>query len=63
MRKTRCFSTGRWRRSRVTRGVGAARSVFTGRGAWVSGRDMFLVGFGVAAVGYLIGELMARVLQ
>ena len=44
-------------------GVGAARSVFTGRGTWVSGRDMFLVGFGVAAVGYLIGELMARVLS
>ena len=44
-------------------GVGAARSVFTGRGTWVSGRDMFLVGFGVAAVGYLIGELMAWVLS
>ena len=44
-------------------GVGAARSVFTGRGTWVSGRDMFLVGFGVAAVGYFIGELMARVLS
>ena len=44
-------------------GVGAARSVFTGRGTWVSGRDMFLVGFGVAAVGYLIEELMERVLS
>jgi len=38
-------------------GVGAARSVFTGRGVWASGRDMFLVGFGVAAAGYLIGML------
>jgi VIT1/CCC1 family predicted Fe2+/Mn2+ transporter len=40
-------------------GVGAARSVFTGRSVWTSGRDMFLVGFGVAAVGYLIGDLLA----
>jgi VIT1/CCC1 family predicted Fe2+/Mn2+ transporter len=40
--------------------VGAARSVFTGRGIWESGRDMFLVGFGVAATGYLIGELLVR---
>ena len=38
--------------------VGAARSLFTGRGAWRSGRDMFLVGFGVAAAGYAIGELL-----
>jgi len=36
-------------------GVGAARSIFTGKGLWSSGRDMFLVGFGVAATGYLIG--------
>jgi VIT1/CCC1 family predicted Fe2+/Mn2+ transporter len=35
--------------------IGAARSVFTGRGVWASGRDMFLVGFGVAAAGYVIG--------
>jgi VIT1/CCC1 family predicted Fe2+/Mn2+ transporter/rubrerythrin len=41
-------------------GIGAARSFFTGRGVWVSGRDMFVVGFGVAAVGYIIGELIAR---
>jgi VIT1/CCC1 family predicted Fe2+/Mn2+ transporter len=40
--------------------IGAARSLFTGRGIWVSGRDMFVVGFGVAAVGYLIGELITR---
>jgi predicted membrane protein (TIGR00267 family) len=40
--------------------IGAARSLLTGRGIWVSGRDMFLVGFGVAAVGYAIGELVTR---
>ena len=40
--------------------IGAARSLFTGRGIWASGRDMFIVGFGVAAVGYVIGELIAR---
>jgi vacuolar iron transporter family protein len=40
--------------------VGAARSVFTGRGLWSSGRDMFLVGFGVAAIGYVIGDLLVR---
>jgi len=42
--------------------VGAARSFFTGRGIWASGRDMFLVGFGVAAAGYVAGELLSRVL-
>jgi VIT1/CCC1 family predicted Fe2+/Mn2+ transporter/rubrerythrin len=41
-------------------GIGAARSIFTGRGMWASGRDMFLVGFGVAAAGYLIGALVMR---
>ena len=41
-------------------GIGAARSLFTGRGIWVSGRDMFVVGFGVAAVGYLIGVALPR---
>lgn len=40
--------------------VGAARSVFTGRGIWASGRDMFLVGFGVAVIGYLIGDLVMK---
>ncbi|HEY0875663.1 MAG TPA: VIT1/CCC1 transporter family protein [Vicinamibacterales bacterium] len=40
--------------------IGAARSLFTGRGVWASGRDMFIVGFGVAAIGYLIGELITR---
>ena len=43
-------------------GIGAARSIFTGRGLWASGRDMFLVGFGVAAVGYGIGELITRLM-
>ncbi|MDP9323369.1 MAG: VIT1/CCC1 transporter family protein [Acidobacteriota bacterium] len=43
-------------------GIGAARSIFTGRSVWASGRDMFLVGFGVAAIGYVIGELVTRVL-
>ncbi len=41
-------------------GVGGARSVFTGRGIWASGRDMFLVGFGVAAAGYVIGLLLEQ---
>ena len=41
-------------------GIGAARSLFTGRGILVSGRDMFVVGFGVAAIGYLIGDLLPR---
>lgn len=40
--------------------VGAARSVFTGRGLFASGRDMFLVGFGVAVVGYLLGDLFMK---
>jgi vacuolar iron transporter family protein len=42
--------------------IGAARSLFTGRGVWSSGRDMFVVGFGVAAIGYLIGELITHML-
>jgi VIT1/CCC1 family predicted Fe2+/Mn2+ transporter len=41
---------------------GAARCLFTGRGIWASGRDMFIVGFGVAAVGYLLGEMITRFL-
>ncbi len=40
-------------------GVGAARSFFTGRGIFRSGLDMFVVGLGVAAVGYFIGDLVA----
>jgi VIT1/CCC1 family predicted Fe2+/Mn2+ transporter/rubrerythrin len=43
-------------------GIGAARSLFTGRGIWASGRDMFIVGFGVAAVGYVIGELITKLM-
>jgi len=43
-------------------GVGAARSVFTGRGIFRSGVDMFVVGLGVAAVGYLVGGLVAKLL-
>ncbi len=42
--------------------VGAARSFFTGRGVWASGRDMFAVGFGVALIGYAIGELITHLL-
>ena len=43
-------------------GVGAARSLFTGRGVIRSGMDMFLVGLGVAVVGYFIGEYMVKLL-
>src|SRR6266478_4170175 len=41
--------------------VGAARSVFTGRGVLRSGFDMFVVGLGVAGVGYLVGDVVAKV--
>ena len=37
-------------------GVGAARSFFTGRGVFRSGLDMFLVGLGVAGIGYFLGD-------
>jgi predicted membrane protein (TIGR00267 family) len=43
-------------------GVGAARSFFTGRGILRSGFDMFVVGLGVAAVGYFVGESLVRIL-
>lgn len=39
-------------------GVGAARSLFTGRGVFRSGIDMFVVGLGVAIVGYIVGGLI-----
>lgn len=39
--------------------VGAARSVFTGRGLVRSGIDMFVVGLGVAIVGYFAGDWIA----
>ncbi|HJU68656.1 MAG TPA: VIT1/CCC1 transporter family protein [Gemmatimonadaceae bacterium] len=42
--------------------VGAARSVFTGRGVIRSGMDMFVVGLGVAVVGYFVGDWVARLL-
>ena len=43
-------------------GVGAARSAFTGRGILRSGMDMFVVGLGVAIVGYAIGDWLGRLL-
>ena len=42
--------------------VGAARSVFTGRGIFRSGFDMFVVGLGVAIVGYYVGDWIATLL-
>jgi len=42
--------------------VGAARSVFTGRSIFRSGFDMFIVGLGVAAVGYFVGEWVSKAL-
>jgi len=42
--------------------VGAARSFFTSRGVIRSGIDMFVIGVGVAAVGYFVGDLIAKVL-
>ena len=43
-------------------GVGAARSFFTGRGVIRSGMDMFLVGLGVAGLGYLLGDWIVKLL-
>jgi VIT1/CCC1 family predicted Fe2+/Mn2+ transporter len=40
--------------------VGAARSVFTGRSVFRSGLDMFVVGLGVAGVGYIVGESISK---
>jgi vacuolar iron transporter family protein len=40
--------------------VGAARSFFTGRGVIRSGLDMFVIGLGVAGVGYLVGDAVAK---
>jgi VIT1/CCC1 family predicted Fe2+/Mn2+ transporter len=42
--------------------VGAARSVFTGRSVFRSGLDMFVVGLGVAVVGYYVGEWVGTLL-
>ncbi len=43
-------------------GVGAARSFFTGRGVARSGFDMLVVGFGVAVVGYFVGDWIVKLL-
>jgi len=40
--------------------VGAARSIFTGRGVFRSGFDMFVVGVGVAIVGYFVGGYVGK---
>ena len=40
--------------------VGGARAVFTGRSTFRSGFDMFVVGLGVACVGYLVGGWVAK---
>jgi vacuolar iron transporter family protein len=40
--------------------VGAARSVFTGRSVFRSGLDMFVVGLGVAIVGYYVGGYVGK---
>jgi predicted membrane protein (TIGR00267 family) len=42
--------------------VGGARSVFTGRSLLRSGFDMFIVGLGVALVGYYFGEWVSHLL-
>jgi predicted membrane protein (TIGR00267 family) len=42
--------------------VGAARSVFTGRSVFRSGLDMFVVGLGVAVVGYYVGGWVGTLL-
>ncbi|MCX7016277.1 MAG: VIT1/CCC1 transporter family protein, partial [Candidatus Sumerlaeota bacterium] len=41
-------------------GVGAARSLFTGRGVFRSGLDMFLVGLGVAVAAYWVGNVLMK---
>lgn len=43
--------------------VGAMRSAFTGRGLFRSGFDMFVVGLGVAIVGYYAGAWVGTLLQ
>ncbi len=42
--------------------VGGLRSIFTGRSLFRSGFDMFVVGLGVAAVGYYAGEWVGHLL-
>src|SRR5438874_172436 len=41
--------------------VGGARSFFTGRGVIRSGIDMFVIGLGVAGVGYVVGDIVAKI--
>ena len=43
--------------------VGAARSVFTGRGVFRSGLDMFIIGLGVAVAGYFVGKWVEMVMR
>jgi VIT1/CCC1 family predicted Fe2+/Mn2+ transporter len=43
--------------------VGAARSMFTGRGIFRSGFDMFVVGLGVAVAGYFVGDWLVKLIQ
>ncbi len=40
--------------------VGAARSIFTGRNAFRSGLDMFVVGMGIAVLGYFVGDGISK---
>ena len=42
--------------------VGALRSIFTGRSVFRSGLDMFVVGLGVAVVGFYAGEWISALL-
>jgi vacuolar iron transporter family protein len=42
--------------------VGAARSFFTGKGLWKSGWEMLVVGFGIAAIGYFLGDWLMKLL-
>jgi VIT1/CCC1 family predicted Fe2+/Mn2+ transporter len=42
--------------------VGAARSIFTGRSVFRSGLDMFVVGLGVAVVGFFVGAWISKAL-
>ena len=42
--------------------VGATRSIFTGRGVFRSGFDMFVVGVGVALVGYFVGGWVGKLI-
>lgn len=43
--------------------VGAARSMFTGRPLLRSGIDMFVVGLGIAGIGFVVGNLVRHLWQ